>query len=98
MGVKLVLWHLRRNKTEGVWEQGAEGNVWAQEGGSDGRVEKTARPGASWFVLLAKSDVNDQLTEHEMDRACSTNGVEKERVYSIGGIARGKETTGKTKT
>jgi hypothetical protein len=29
---------------------------------------------------------------------CSTNGGEEERVYVIGGKARGKETTRKTKT
>jgi hypothetical protein len=28
--------------TEGVWEQGAEENIWTKEGWSDGRVEKTA--------------------------------------------------------
>jgi hypothetical protein len=33
-----------------------------------------------------------------MSRACSTNGGEEERVYVIGGKARGKETTRKTKT
>jgi hypothetical protein len=27
--------------TEGVWEQGAEEDIWTEEGGSDGRVEKT---------------------------------------------------------
>jgi hypothetical protein len=28
--------------TEIFWEQGAEENIWTQEGWSDGRVEKTA--------------------------------------------------------
>jgi hypothetical protein len=32
----------RRIKSEGVWEQGAEDNIWAKEGWSDGRVVKTA--------------------------------------------------------
>jgi hypothetical protein len=43
----VILWVLnlvfnikRRTETEGVWEQGAEGNVWALEGGSDWRLEK----------------------------------------------------------
>jgi hypothetical protein len=30
--------------------------------------------------------------------ACSTNGGEKERVWAVGGKARGKEATRKTKT
>jgi hypothetical protein len=29
-------------KTEGVWEQGVEENIWTKEGWSDGRVEKAA--------------------------------------------------------
>jgi hypothetical protein len=33
-----------------------------------------------------------------MDEACSTNGVEEERVWVIGGKARGKEITRKAKT
>jgi hypothetical protein len=28
--------------TEGVWEQGAEENIWSEEKWSDGRLEKTA--------------------------------------------------------
>jgi hypothetical protein len=33
-----------------------------------------------------------------MDKACNTNGEEGECIYDIGGKARWKETTGKTKT
>jgi hypothetical protein len=33
-----------------------------------------------------------------MGGACSTNGGEEERVYVVGGKARGKETTRRTKT
>jgi hypothetical protein len=33
-----------------------------------------------------------------MRGACSTNGGEEERVYVVGGKARGKEATRKTKT
>jgi hypothetical protein len=29
-------------QTEGVWEQGAEENIWTKEGWSDGRMEETA--------------------------------------------------------
>jgi hypothetical protein len=29
-------------ETEGVWEQGAEENIWTEERWSDGRLEKTA--------------------------------------------------------
>jgi hypothetical protein len=35
------------HKPEGVLEQGAEENIWAEEGWSDGRVEKTAYRGAA---------------------------------------------------
>jgi hypothetical protein len=33
-----------------------------------------------------------------MDGACNTNGGEEERIYVIGGKARGKESARKTKT
>jgi len=36
-----------RTKTEGVWEQLAEENIWTQESGSGGRLEKTAWCGIS---------------------------------------------------
>jgi hypothetical protein len=32
----------KKEKTEGVWEQGAEENIWTEERWSDGRLEKTA--------------------------------------------------------
>jgi hypothetical protein len=32
-----------RTQTEGIWEQGAEQNVWTEEERSDGRLEKTAK-------------------------------------------------------
>jgi hypothetical protein len=37
-------------------------------------------------------------TSLEMGRTCSTNGREEECIYNIGGKARWKETTKKTKT
>jgi hypothetical protein len=43
MGVKLGLSHTKeRTQTKGVWEQGAEENIWTWEGGSGKRLEKTA--------------------------------------------------------
>jgi hypothetical protein len=33
---------LSKEQTEGVWEQGAEENIWTEERWSDGRMEKTA--------------------------------------------------------
>jgi hypothetical protein len=33
---------LKETQTEGVWEQGAEENIWTEERWSDGRLEKTA--------------------------------------------------------
>jgi hypothetical protein len=41
---------------------------------------------------------SDQVKEDEMGRACSDNGGEEECIEDIGGKARRKETTGKTKT
>jgi hypothetical protein len=38
------------------------------------------------------------LQKDEMGGACSTNGGEEECIQDIGGKARRKETTGKTKT
>jgi hypothetical protein len=43
MGANLGPLTLREeHNTEGVWEQGAEENIWTEEGWNDGRVEKTA--------------------------------------------------------
>jgi hypothetical protein len=41
---------------------------------------------------------NNQVEEDEMGGPYSTNGGEEERIYIIGGKARVKETTRKTKT
>jgi hypothetical protein len=49
-------------------------------------------------VILAKDNQNDQVKEDEIGTACSTNGSEDECIYDIGGKARMKETTRKTKT
>jgi hypothetical protein len=48
-------------------------------------------------VLLTKHYYNDQDKEDEMCRACSMNGGGKKCIYDIGGKARRKETTRKTK-
>jgi hypothetical protein len=40
---------------------------------------------------------HDQIKEDEMGRACSTNGRDEECIQDIGGNARRKETTRKTK-
>jgi hypothetical protein len=42
MGVKLVFDIEGGTKTESVWEQGDEKDIWTEERRSDGRVEKTA--------------------------------------------------------
>jgi hypothetical protein len=51
-----------------------------RKGIGDGREKKTAKRGASWFVLFAKYSQNDQVEEDEMEEAYSTNEGEKERV------------------
>jgi hypothetical protein len=50
------------------------------------------------FYSLASIIRNDQVKVDEMGRACSTNRSEEECIYDIGGKARRKKTTGKTKT
>jgi hypothetical protein len=45
-------------------------------------------------VLL---NINDQVKEDEMGRACNTNGGEDKCIEDIGGKARRKETTRKNK-
>jgi hypothetical protein len=42
--------------------------------------------------------MNNQVKEDEMGGPCSTNGGEEERVWIIGGKAKWKDTTRKTKT
>jgi hypothetical protein len=42
-----MIWFLVSNikggtETEGVWEQGAEENIWTEKGRCDGRLEETA--------------------------------------------------------
>jgi hypothetical protein len=42
MVVKLVSDIKGWTQTEGVWEQGAEEDIWTEEGWMDGMVERTA--------------------------------------------------------
>jgi hypothetical protein len=46
---------------------------------------------------VAKYNYNDEVKNDEMGRICSTNGDEEGRIQYIGGKARRKETTRKTK-
>jgi hypothetical protein len=41
MGVKLGLWHWEE-LCEGVWEQGAEDNIFPEDDWSNGKAENTA--------------------------------------------------------
>jgi hypothetical protein len=69
------LWRLVSDiRDEGVWEWGAQMDIWTEEGWSDRKVEKTAYWGALWFVLCVKYNEKDQVKEDEMDRTCSMNG------------------------
>jgi hypothetical protein len=43
-------------------------------------VEKSAKRGASWFLLFDKYNQNDEMEENEMGGACSMNGVEEELI------------------
>jgi hypothetical protein len=54
-----------------------------------------------WSFLLAFlpiSYMHFSSPPFEMGRPCNTNEEEEERIYDIGGKARRKETTRKTKT
>jgi hypothetical protein len=58
---------------------------------------------SSFDRMIANNDLETvwrpaRVKEDEMGRACSTNGGEEECIKDIGGKARRKETTGKTKT
>jgi hypothetical protein len=46
---------------------------------------------------LHQAQLNDQVKEDEMSRACSKNGGKEECIYDIGGKARRTETTKMTK-
>jgi hypothetical protein len=47
---------------------------------------------------LVKYNQNDQGEEDEVGGQCTTNGGEEEGIEVIGGKAKGKEITKKTKT
>jgi hypothetical protein len=55
MAVKIDLCHsIGRTEIEGVWEQGAEENIWIKEGWSDRGAEETTLLRDVQFVLLTK--------------------------------------------
>jgi hypothetical protein len=64
--------------------------------GKPGGKSPLGRPRHSWEDNI-KVDVLE-IVWGDVDWACSTNGGEEERVYVVGGKARGKEITKKTKT
>jgi len=47
-------------------ERGAEGNIWAYEGGSDRMPEEIVLWGASWFVLLTLGDTSSNCSGLDM--------------------------------
>jgi hypothetical protein len=50
------------------------------------------------LVLFSKYNYNDQVKEDEVGRTYRVNEREEEYIYDIGGKARKKETSRKTKT
>jgi hypothetical protein len=42
MAVNLAPNTKERSQIEGIWEQGAEENIWTYKGGRDGKMENTA--------------------------------------------------------
>jgi hypothetical protein len=46
-GCEMLCLILREEHRQGIWEQGAEENIWTEEGWSDGRTEKTSWRGTS---------------------------------------------------
>jgi hypothetical protein len=61
------------------------------------REEETGEWRKSYFVLIPKYYLADQIKENVVGGACSTHGRGEECVQVFGGKARRKETTLKTK-
>jgi hypothetical protein len=58
---------------EGVWEWVAEENIWSKGKWSWSKLHDEEFPNMY--------NLNDQVTEDEMAKACSTNGGEEECMY-----------------
>lgn len=56
---------------------GAEEDVWAWEGGINGRLERITKRGASWFLLLTEYYPGDQIKVYEVGGQIVTHGGEK---------------------
>jgi hypothetical protein len=70
---------------EGVWEQGAEENIWTEERWSDRRLKKKRHNEELHNLYFSpKYNWNDQVSEDQMRMARSTNGDEEECIYYIG--------------
>jgi len=52
-----------------VWEQGADGYIWAQERGSNRRMQKITWSKPSYFVHKI---LGDKIEDNEMGGACGT--------------------------
>ena len=74
MGVKLGLWHWRKNIGCERLRIRCWGEYFGLRGRGDRGVEKTTNQGALWSVLLTQYCAGDQIENIEMEGACSTYG------------------------
>jgi hypothetical protein len=68
----------RENYIGSVTEQGVEENVWNQERGSNGRIEKT-----TIIVLFSTNYYYDHIKEDEMESVCGMNGKDEKCIQNF---------------
>ena len=78
----------RLSQIEGIWEQGAEENIWAKYEGCNGRLEKTVYWEASWCIFLAKcyydGNRDDEIKGNETGGTSDKHGREEKCIKSAG--------------
>lgn len=85
----------RMARSEGIWEQGSEENMWTKEERNKW-LEKTVQWGASQLVLFTNYNGNYQVMKDETARVSSMHGVEEKCIQGFGEKAGRKETSRKS--
>jgi hypothetical protein len=83
----ICVWNLvchvqAKTKAEGEWKQSAEGDIWVLGGGSNWRLEDSARWGASWFVL-GGGGIGHICGSRQMHTGNERDGWEDVSIHSI---------------